>query len=132
MGDIEEFVTKKETEEVIERPYKLRNLKDGDLFPILQLLRKVGLKDFKEAFSQITEGKSEKSIGIDVALSIADKIIANIGAAEQEIYTLWSDISGIPAEDIKEMEFGTLPLMIYDTFYGVKNTSFFKVLSKLL
>ena len=36
------------------------------------------------------------------------------------------------AEEIKEMEFGTLPMMIVDTFAKAKNTSFFKVLSKLL
>ena len=52
--------------------------------------------------------------------------------AEEDIYSFYADVSGISPDEIKEMEFGTLPLMIYDSFSGVKNTAFFKVLSKLL
>lgn len=131
--EVVEKVTEETTEEVIERPYTLRKLKDGDLFPLLQLFRKIGLKDFKESFVQISYGKSVKEIGALVMLDIADVMIANIsGPAGDDIYAFWSDISGIPVDEIKEMEFGTLPLMIYDSFNEVKNTAFFKVLSKLL
>ena len=35
-------------------------------------------------------------------------------------------------EEIEEMEFGTLPMMIADTFASVKDMSFFKELFKLL
>lgn len=119
-------------EEVIERPYTLRNLKDSDLFPLLQLLRKIGLQNFKQSFVQETEGKTVKAVGITVVLDMADIIIANLGTASDDIYEMWSGLSGIPVNKMKEMEFGTLPLMIYDTFNEVKNTSFFKVLSKFL
>ena len=117
----------------IERPYKLRKFKDSDLFPLLQILKKIGIKDCKEAFFQVASGeKSMKEIGIMASFDLADILIGNITKAESEIYALYSSLSGIPAEEIKEMEFGTLPLMIYDSFSEVKNTSFFKVLSKLL
>lgn len=119
-------------EEVIERPYTLRKLKDSDLFPLLQLLRKIGLQNFKQSFIQETEGKTVKAVGITVALDMADIIIANLGTASDDIYEMWSGLSGIPVNEMKEMEFGTLPLMICDTFNEVKNTSFFKVLSKFL
>ncbi|MBO5208072.1 MAG: hypothetical protein J6B68_01870 [Lachnospiraceae bacterium] len=120
-------------EETIERPYKLRNLKDSDLFPMLNILKKIGIKDFKSAFIQVADGeKTIKDIGALVAVDLADILIGNLPKVEEEIYSLWSDISGIPAEEIKEMEFGTLPLMIADTFSKARNTSFFKVLTKLL
>lgn len=119
-------------EEVIERPYTLRKLKDRDLFPLLQLFRKIGLKNFKEALIQATEGESVKEIGAAVVLDMADVIIANLETASDEIYGFWSDLSGIPKEQIWDMEFGTLPMMIFDTFSEVKNTAFFKVLSKFL
>lgn len=119
-------------EEVIERPYTLRKLKDSDLFPLLQLLRKIGLQNFKQSFIQETEGKTVKAVGITVVLDMADIIIANLGTASDDVYEMWSGLSGIPVNEMKEMEFGTLPLMIYDTFNEVKNTSFFKVLSKFL
>ena len=120
-------------EEVIERPYTLRKFKDGDLFKLLQILKKIGIKDCKEAFIQVASGeKTIEQIGILASFDLADILIGNLAKVENEVYDLYSDMSGIPVDDMKEMEFGTLPLMIYDSFSEVKNTAFFKVLSKLL
>lgn len=130
-NDIADEVT--EEAEVIERPYTLRKLQDGDLFPLLQLIRKCGLKDIKEAFTQKTNDETTREVGVKVMFDMADKLIENIGGeVGDEIYAFWSNLAGISTEEIKSMEFGTLPLMIYDSFAEVKNTSFFKVLSKLL
>lgn len=121
----------KEEKESITRPYTLRNLKDGDLFPLLKILKKIGISDCKDAFIQVASGeRGLEQIGMEVSLNIADILIRNIEKTEEEIYGLWSDISGIPEEEIKNMEFGTLPLMIMDTFSEAKNTSFFRVLSR--
>lgn len=128
-----------EQEEVVERPYALRVLKDKDLFSMLKILKKIGIKDFKDAFiqnrsdKQSVEGKDViKNMGILTAFDMADILLGNLEKAEDEIYALWSDISNISIEEIKEMEFGTLPLMILDTFSNMRNSSFFKVLSKFL
>lgn len=124
---------KEEKEEIIDRPYTLRNLKDSDLFPLLKMLKKIGIKDCKEAFIQVASGeKTLKQIGIMASFDIADILIGNLPCVLDEAYELWSDLSGIPVEEIKDMEFGTLPLMIMDTFSEARNTSFFKVLSKFL
>ena len=120
-------------EEVVERPYTLRKFSDGDLFPILKILKKIGIKDCKEAFVQVASGeKTLKQIGILASFDLADILIGNLTKVEEEVYSLYSGLSGIPADEIRAMEFGTLPLMIMDSFNEVKNTSFFKVLSKLL
>lgn len=126
-------IPQKEAEEVIERPYTLRRFKDGDLWPLLQIFKKIGIKDCKEAFIQAVSGeKTLKQTGTLAAFDLADILIGNLIKAENEVYTLYSDMSGLPVEEIKDMEFGTLPLMILDSFNEVKDTSFFKVLSKLL
>ena len=125
-------VVEEVVEEVIERPYTLRKLKDGDLFPLLKIFRKVGMANFKEVLQKVASGKPMEEIGILVFLDIAETIIGHLDSAEEEIYSLWSDISGLAVDDIKEMEFGTLPLMIYDSFSEVKNTAFFKVLFKFV
>ncbi len=118
----------------IEKPYTLRNFKDGDLIPLLRILRKLGLKSFKKAFLQITDGKSIKEVGIDVVIDMADIMIEALDSekAADDIYNLYSSLSGIPVKDIKEMEFGTLPMMILDSFQAARNTTFFMVLAKLL
>lgn len=117
-----------------ERPYTLRSLKDGDLLPLLRLLRKLGLKSFKRAFLQLAEGKSAKEIGVDVVIDMADTMIEALDSekAAEDIYALYADLSGIPAEEIREMEFGTLPMMIFDSIQEARNATFFKVLAKLL
>ena len=48
------------------------------------------------------------------------------------MYELLADVSGIPAKEIEEMEFGTTPMMIWDIVKNEKNACFFSVLSKLL
>ena len=123
---------KEDTEPVI-RPYSLRHLRDDDLFPLLRILKKIGISDCKDAFIQVATGeKTLEQIGIAVSLNIADILIRNLEKTEEEIYSLWSDISGIPTEEMKNMEFGTLPLMIMDTFSEARDTSFFRVLSRFL
>ena len=119
-------------EEVVERPYTLRKLRDGDLMPVLTILRKVGLREFKDVFKSITDGKSDEEVGLNIILEMASIVASNIPLAETEIYDLCASLSGIDENKIREMEFGTVPLMIYDAFGEVKNTAFFKVLSKLL
>lgn len=130
---VEEVPAVEVAEEAIERPYTLRKLKDGDLIPLLGLFRKLGLKDFKETIVKTADGGSVAEIGVEVLLNLGDVIIANLETdAGEAVYEFYSSMSGIPAENMKEMEFGTLPLMIYDSFSEVKNSSFFKVLAKLL
>lgn len=137
VAEVVEVATQDDTVEAVEeeivKPYTLRNLRDADLWPLIKILKKIGVRDFKTAFIQIASGKMTiKELGILTTIDIADILVGNLGKAEEEIYALWSDISGIPVDEMKNMEFGTLPMMIYDSISGVKNTSFFKVLSKLL
>ena len=130
---IKEVAVEETVEGVIERPYTLRKFNDGDLFSILKILKKIGIKDCKEAFVQVASGeKTLKQIGILASFDLADILIGNLTKVEDEVYSLYSCLSGLSADEIRAMEFGTLPLMIMDSFNEVKNTSFFKVLSKLL
>lgn len=126
-------VTEKNELEAMERPFTLRKLKEADLIPVLSLFRKIGLKDFKNVISKIANGESIEEIGVYAMLEIGDVVISNLeGDVGEEIYRFYSGLSGLSVEEIKEMEFGTLPMMIYDSLQDVKNTSFFKVLAKLL
>lgn len=73
-------------EEVVERPYTLRKFKDSDLFLLLQILKKIGIKDCKEAFMQVASGeKTLKQIGIVAAFDLADILIGNLTKVEDEL-----------------------------------------------
>lgn len=121
------------TEETVERNYTLRRLKDKDLFPILDILSKVLPEDLTVLLATAArKGKKIDDIGAAVTLKLITAVCKNINKVHDEVYELLSDVSGIPAKEIEDMEFGTMPMMIRDIVKNEKNAGFFSVLSKLL
>lgn len=124
-------MTEEVTEEV--KPYKLRILKDKDFFPMLDIITATLPDDLADVFVQLATGeKSVDEIGGMVVYKIAVSALKNVSAIPDKIYPLLSDLSGIPADEIPEMPFGTTPSMIWDIVADAKNASFFRALSKLL
>lgn len=119
--------------EVIEevKPYTLRPLKDRDLFPILDIIATVLPEELTEVFVLLMKGEAAiNDVSGMVVYKLVIAVLKNISKVETELYTLLSDISGIPAEEIPNMEFGTTPNMIWDIVNNAKNASFFRGLSK--
>lgn len=124
-------MTEEVTEEV--KPYELRRLKDKDLFPMLDIITATLPDNLADVFVQLVTGeKSVDEIGGMVVYKIAVSVLKNVSAIPDKIYPLLSELSGIPANEIPEMPFGTTPGMIWDIVNDAKNTSFFRGLSKLL
>ena len=118
--------------EVTERPYTLRRLVDRDLFPILGIISEVFPDDLAKVFVQLsTKEKTVQEVGATAVLKMVLAVLKNMDKVQDEVYDLLSDVSGIPAAEIPEMEFGTTPNMIWDIVNNEKNCGFFKVLSKL-
>lgn len=113
--------------------YKLRSLKDKDFFPILDIVTATLPDEMGGIFTQLATGeKSVDEIGGMVVYKIAVAVLKNASAIPDKIYPLLSDLSGIPADEIPEMPFGTTPSMIWDIVADAKNASFFRALSKSL
>ena len=125
-------------EEVVEevKPYTLRELNDEDLYTMVEIIGAVLPDDAKEAFIQNTDGNGEKKpfeiIGKMVAFDMVRLILKNMKTVKNEVYALLSDLSGIPADEIKKMPFGTTPKMLKEVFQNKNNTNFFKELFGLL
>ena len=118
--------------ENVERSYTLRRLKDRDLFPILGIISEVFPDELAKTFVQLsTKEKTVQEVGAMAVLKIVLAVLKNMDKVKDEVYALLSDVSGIPAAEIAEMEFGTTPMMIWDIVGNEKNCGFFKVLSKL-
>lgn len=140
----EEIRTQEETmeqEETVERNYELRRLKDRDLFPILGIVAVVFPDNLAEIFrkavakggdkEKVVEEIGVEEIGVDAVVKIVQAVMKNMDRVQEDLYSLLSSVSGIPAEEIPDMPFGTTPMMIYDIITSEKNNGFFKVLSKL-
>lgn len=127
-----EIKTEEKNENTV-KPYELRRLKNGDLFPLLDVVSKVLPDDLSEVFFQlVSKEKSIEEIGGIAVYRIVVAVLKNTGKVRNELNALLSDLSGIPADEIDDLPFGTTPMMIWDIVSDAKNADFFSVLSKSL
>lgn len=132
MSKMETEILNETTAEVVERNYTLRDLNDEDLYPVIDILATVFPEDLTPIIMKVVSGeKALNEIGAVTVIQIVRAILKNIGSIKADLYAFLSSVSGIPADDIKKMPFGTTPLMIWDIANDVKNAGFFKVVSKL-
>ena len=118
-------------EKAQEKPYTLRPLCDEDLWPMLAIIGKVFPNELSEAFvNVVTKEKTMQEIGYDVGFKLVVAVIKNLPNIGGEVYDFLSDLSGIPADEIRKMPFGTTPKMIWDIYHEVKNIDFFGAASK--
>lgn len=132
MSNLEAMENLEEKMEVNETPaYTLRPLKDKDVWPVVDILSKVFPDDLGGIFAQIMTGeKNVEQLGAMVVVRLVTAVLKNVNKVRNEVYALLADVSGIPAEEIEEMEFGTSPMMIWEIANNARNASFFKVVSK--
>lgn len=117
--------------EMFEKPYTLRRLKDKDLWPVLDIISKVFPDDLAPIFAQIATGnKTLNQAGAEIVMKLVVAVLKNMGKVHDEVYALLADVSGLTAEEIQDMEFGTTPMMLWDIVNNEKNASFFVALSK--
>ncbi len=138
--------------ENIEKTYELRNLEADDLFIMISIVNKIGIKEFKGCFESdeiktaiknMTKGKDETadesaddsadvvSIGISVALDIATILLANIGKCKNDIYALLANLSGMKEKDIAKLPIRAFTSMVIGLVKKEEFTDFFQDAVKL-
>ena len=150
--------SKVNTQEVVEnatereKPYKLRELCAEDVFPMLAILKKIGIKEFKECFSKESleeivatfmsgtkaENQNENdtlvAVGISIlpsVLEIADVLVGNLSKCENEFYRFLENISNLSADQIKKLKMADFFEMIVDVLKKDEFKDFIKVVSRL-
>ena len=135
------------TEPTEQKPYTLRALCAKDVFPMVKIIRKIGLKDIGKAFNPeeikaITESVSEEenatvdsiaeTVGVAVVLKIVDVILENLEAAEQEIFGFLGGLAGMIADEVGSLPMDVFFEMLVDTFQSKEFVGFMKVVSRFL
>lgn len=130
-----------------QKPYTLRALCAKDVFPMVKIIRKIGLKDIGKAFNPeeikaITESVSEEenatvdsiaeTVGVAVVLKIVDVILENLEAAEQEIFGFLGGLAGMTADEVGSLPMDVFFEMLMDTFQSKEFVGFMKVVSRFL
>lgn len=133
----------------IDKTYELRDLQADDLFIMISIVNKIGIKEFKACFeseevkaavlnmakdkenSEADESTDVVSIGIAVALDIATILLANIGKCKNDIYALLAQLSGMSAGDIAKLPVKTFTGMVVDLVKKEEFADFFQEAVKL-
>lgn len=121
-----------------EKNYELRKLCAKDLFPMMKIISKIGISEFKKCFEindvkNVVGNKSNlEAIGISVMLDVADVLLKNIGSCEKEIYSFLADLSGFSVKDIQEFDMAVFAEMIVELIMKEEFKDFFTVVSKLI
>lgn len=138
-----------ETVEVVEKPYTFRLLGAPDIFLMAKIIKTIGIKEFKTCFEaegitsmiqnmmmeQKEAGEDDSniiSVGVGVALEIADVILGNLPKCEKDIYQLLSQTSNLSVEEIKAPGNAVMFLeMVIDFIKKEEFRDFIKVVLKL-
>lgn len=119
-----------------------RTLTSKDIFPICGILRKIGVKELRSAFSNVDgiNPKDKKidltAIGMDIFFDITGTIISNLPSCEREIYTFLSSVvrkddgGEMSVDELKEMPMGDFAQVIMDVVSKQEFKDFFKVALK--
>ena len=132
--------------ELQENKITLRRLCTRDLFPMMKILSKIGISEFRQCFDSAAEKIDIKEIeakdngikeiifnrvGISVMLDIAGIIMKNIGSCERDIYNLLGSLSGMEPREIPELDLAVTAEMINDLVKKEEFRDFFTVVLKL-
>ena len=149
MSEASKEIVQSETVEVVDKkPYEFRLLGAPDIFLMAKIIKAIGIKEFKACFeadgikgliqNAFTESKENGedsniiSVGVGVALEIADVIIGNLPKCENDIYQMLAQTSNLTVEEIKAPGNAVMFLeMVIDFIKKEEFRDFFKVVSKL-
>ena len=127
------------------KSYVFRKLSSDDMFLMFRILGKIGIKDFKHAFSgdaletliasfkQSGENDSAKTltaIGVSVGFDAMDMILNNLPKCAEEIYQLLSQTSGLDVDTIRADAI-LFTEMLIDFVKKEEFPAFIKVVSRL-
>lgn len=128
-----------------EATYTLRSLQGADIFPMSAIIKKIGVKEFKNAFQDeeikdlvksINSGEMSKDAaanqaGMTVILNIVDVVLGNLPRAEKDIYKFLASLSGMKPDEVAALPMATFTGMVIDVIQKDEFKDFIKVVSRL-
>lgn len=103
-----------------EKAYTLRSIRATDIFAMIKIIRKIGVKSFKEALNAPTENKER-------GIALLDVLADRLPECEKEVYEFLSRLSNLKPQKIAELDAADFMQMIWDVFDDPKFMDFLKV-----
>lgn len=125
--------------------YTLRSLQGADIFPMSAIIKKIGVKEFKNAFQdeeikdlvksinsgEISKDAAANQAGMAVILNIVDVVLGNLPRAEKDIYKFLASLSGMKPDEVAALPMATFTGMVIDVIQKDEFKDFIKVVSRL-
>ena len=151
----ESLTVNEPVETASEKPYSFKKLTAEHIFPMINIINKIGIKEFKAAFESeeirksigvfINRKPDEKAvedgekavedainqIGVTVLLEAAQIVLSNIPKCENEIFKFLSSVSTLDEKMVRNLGIAEFAEMVFDFFKKEELGDFFKVVSKL-
>lgn len=128
-----------EKEETIE----IRPLSAKDIFPMVKIIRKIGLNDFGKCFepeeinaitATFSGGTEEltRMVGMNVVLKIVDVILENLPAVGEEVFMFLASLTGKTKTEVEDLPMDVFFNLVVDVLKREEFVGFMKAVSKLL
>ena len=130
--------------EEMTKAFELRNLTADDMFPMFQIISKIGIKEFKSCFEspevmkaikEMASGKDSQAdltaVGMTIAFDLASVVISNVASCKNDIYLLLSQLSGKTTKEIASLPMVTFMEMIVAVIQKDEFKDFFQGVVKL-
>lgn len=128
-----------------EATYTLRSLQGADIFPMSAIIKKIGVKEFKNAFQdeeikdlvksinsgEISKDAAANQAGMAVILNIVDVVLGNLPRAKKDIYKFLASLSGMKPDEVAALPMATFTGMVIDVIQKDEFKDFIKVVSRL-
>lgn len=128
-----------------EATYTLRSLQGADIFPMSAIIKKIGVKEFKNAFQDeeikrlvqsinngdMSRDAAANQAGMAVILNIVDVVLGNLPRAEKDIYKFLASLSGMKPDEVAALPMATFTAMVIDVIQKDEFKDFIKVVSRL-
>lgn len=128
-----------------EATYTLRSLQGADIFPVSAIIKKIGVKEFKNAFQDeeikrlvqsinngdMSRDAAANQAGMAVILNIVDVVLGNLPRAEKDIYKFLASLSGMKPDEVAALPMATFTGMVIDVIQKDEFKDFIKVVSRL-
>ena len=124
---------------------ELRKLQATDLFTMVKILNKVGIKKIKDAIdlNEIREVKKKLAesdnkdasvitLGLNIVTSVVGVIFENLPSVENDLYSFVGSVAGIKAKDVATMDIGEFMELVISIVQKDEFKDFFKRASKLI
>ena len=140
--------------------YVKRKLAVGDLMPVIQIIKKIGIKDFKKCFTGVdisgfqsnkdtakedlaetseneakeVAGKESafEKIGFSVALDVVDVLLTNIPKCEHDLYAFMASMCCVTEDELKEYPISAFVDILFEVFTAEEAKDFFTHAARLM